>query len=1748
MAHRILVALVCLLGLLTAQGAWAEVGRTPGNFAVTPQGSATYTIPIFTPPGVNGLTPSLALTYNSASGVGYVGRGWSLAGLSAIQRCNKTIAQDGAASAVQLQVEDGYCLNGQRLLHAAGPYGQDGSTYQTEIADFSLITAHNSAGNGPEFFSVKTKDGLTYYYGATADSRVLATGQNTAHTWYLSQISDRSGNNIVFTYKMPDATTTGATHPVKIQWAATSSGAGDYINSIEFEYGANVPTSSTYAFIADTAVRDTDLLQTILVRSSGAVTRRYTLSYNTSPTTGGKRLDTVTECSDPSGTNCLAPTVIGYQDGEGGILTSSSTIFSSATTGSGIGDFNGDGFDDLLFHSGSALYVSFGGATALSAAVSIGATVAVASVGWTFGDVRGDGQDVILVPQNGVWVSYTWNGSGFASATAGVAVDSTIQSGLLDVDADGRADLVSVNTISMIIARLSTSTAGAVSFTPSATTIYDASGYQNLWVIFPSSGGARERFDFNGDGRSDLWFTSKALGDCYENFFGDTVCTSLYYSVYALVSPATPGAFTAISLAGGTATISGPQVPVFRTANLNDDACTDFLFDNAVRLSGCKGSTVASVTIPGNIVTALDWDGDGRRDVLSNDGGPNLSVNLSTGEGFASPVSTSLPNNGAWLAADFNGDGLDDLGNRTLSSISYRLHNGATIIPDLATSFADGFGVTASVSYSSLTTAVYTPGIGTGFPVSVVRGALKDGEGMQVVSTVAATDGVGGTYTTGYSYFGGYEDLHGRGFLGFDQVTITDSRNGMSQVDLYERTFPKTGALKQTTVYQSGGMPVSEQVFTLEERDLSLLGGSFSKFVHVSNIKTKQYEVGGPANGQMILETSTSLTYDNYGNVTESIHTVTDRDAASLDPEQSWKQTQTTSYFNDASGHWCLGLPESITQQYTATGATDITRTQAPVVDALNCRISGMIIEPGSSTRRVDSRFEFDSFGNIKSTTVTGRDSNAEAMPERISSTDWGTTGRFPLTQTDAMGLVNIYTYNEPTGQIATHTDPSGIVQVTNTFDTFQRLQRSTRADGTHTVYSYTLCGVSAVHACENGDKISDLTAINKLVVVADQRDKNEGLISQQLTYLDQFDRPIVQKGQTLSDDYSRVGRQYDALGRVWRESAPCTDSACNQYWTTNTFDPVGRVIEQTRPESQLNETPVRTVIVYDRLMQSITDGEGKLSIQRQDANGRLRRSQDHDGYYQDFFYDAAGSLIQVSDTAKDILFSASYSYGIQAFQDATTDMDLGTWQYRYNSLSERTGWTDAKGQSFSQTYDSISRPLTRSGPNLLAQWHWDGDESTPFTKGRLAGMSSSVPAYSETYRYDSAGRRVAEAIVSNGVLYTYDYEYDPITGQLSKLLYPTSTLNKRVTVAYGYQHGQLASVQDATPGNPVTVFWQATAQNARGQITTDRLGNGIVRNRAFDAVTGWQANVQAGLGGGASVLNQSYAYDRVGNVTQRQDGNAGLTENFYYDNLHRLDYSTLNDVENLNVDYHPTGNIKSRSDVGGGAEWTYDPTKKHAVTQAGGNGYAYDANGNMTRRAGANISWTSDNYPSSVPVPGGTAALTYNGNRELIRRQIPHPSGAMETTVYVGELVERRILNGIHDWRHYIKVNGQTVAIVSRQSNGAKAITYTLGDVQGSPAVFANSSGEAVLSESFDAFGRPRNATTWSGALSSAEQISVSDLSDRGYTGHTMLGYGGLIHMRGRVQDSITGRFLSPDPNIPDPGFTQSYNRYAYV
>jgi hypothetical protein len=208
-----------------------------------------------------------------------------------------------------------------------------------------------------------------------------------------------------------------------------------------------------------------------------------------------------------------------------------------------------------------------------------------------------------------------------------------------------------------------------------------------------------------------------------------------------------------------------------------------------------------------------------------------------------------------------------------------------------------------------------------------------------------------------------------------------------------------------------------------------------------------------------------------------------------------------------------------------------------------------------------------------------------------------------------------------------------------------------------------------------------------------------------------------------------------------------------------------------------------------------------------------------------------------------------------------------------------------------------------------------------------------------------------------------------------------------------------LASITDGDTG---TVYWAANTMNPRGQVTQETLGNGVITNRSFDGVRGWMNSVQAGLSGGSGILNDSYTFDTMGDVTEQQNNNLGLTENFYYDADERLDHSTLNGTLNLQMGYDTVGmgNIASRSDVAGGTAWTYDPVRKHAVTQAGtgGSSYAYDANGNASTRDGYNVTWTSSNDLTGISSAGETATFQYGPDRQRWQMSYTNSSGT-ETT-----------------------------------------------------------------------------------------------------------------------------------------------------
>ena len=522
---------------------------------------------------------------------------------------------------------------------------------------------------------------------------------------------------------------------------------------------------------------------------------------------------------------------------------------------------------------------------------------------------------------------------------------------------------------------------------------------------------------------------------------------------------------------------------------------------------------------------------------------------------------------------------------------------------------------------------------------------------------------------------------------------------------------------------------------------------------------------------------------------------------------------------------------------------------------------------------------------------------------------------------------------------------------------------------------------------------------------------------------------------------------------------------------------------------------------------------------------------------------------MQVNEQAQpgrsSTLFSASYGYGIAAFQETSNDRALGARTLWHDGLGQLRRWTDAKGQNFEASYDPLSRPVMRrdgvtgsSTQETKTQWVW-GQSSSQHNIGRLvsAAIETLDGIYAESYLYDNVGRVSTQTISLPGDVtpYQYGFDYDSGTGSLDTLTYPTSTSGYRFALKYTRQNGILKSISDAN--SPATVFWSLNEGpggiDAFGQITDDILGNGIFRQRLFDALTGSLERITAGTSvGDASLQNASIGYDDFGNVTQRQSGLASLPnsliEDFEYgepsvDHLDRLTHVELTSgttTETRDYDYDAFGNIELLT-----TSESATPSDRVPVDLS--------------------ITWTSYNYPGRIEAPWLSESATFAYGPDRRRWRMVYEAGSKtETTYYLGGLMEKVVTDGSSEFRHYIPGPTGMLGLYSRSASGPTPLSYLLGDHQGSLDTITDAVGGNPIRTAFTPFGVPRDPVDWSGAPASMPD----SITRQGYTFQTVLGRMGLNHMNGRVQDAISGTFLSPDPFVPDPLNTQAFNRYAYV
>lgn len=447
------------------------VATIPGEFKVGQDGSAGYTVHIETPKGIANVEPGITLEYNSNTGNGIAGVGWSIGGVTVINRGPATVEVDGFYDPPDFDSNDRFYLDGERLLCVAGTYGADGSEYRTQREQFSRVIYHKTATEN--WFEVWTKAGLRMEFGHCNTSCINSTSPGDASytlTWAVNKVSDNLGNywQVVYTDVSNPGTPTPGLRvlpnytPDSIVYTGTASNAP--MHKIQFYYEDRPDVSVGYVLGAQ--VVKGKRLKHIEVCTGSTSLRTYTLDYEISPVTGNSRLHQLNlkagpppvagQTIDPSLT-CL-PSTFTWSAGDTGwkndmYLTSTQrateqarlklrgdhpvnggTPAVSAYVDSGIkepficrfDDLNGDGLNDALVrHLGGRYYYR--------------------SIGTNFGFAATDQTTLLLNRGGGLWDDRTSsmpNLSGFPMLTS----SSSAGAMLMDVNSDGLSDAITTDT------------------------------------------------------------------------------------------------------------------------------------------------------------------------------------------------------------------------------------------------------------------------------------------------------------------------------------------------------------------------------------------------------------------------------------------------------------------------------------------------------------------------------------------------------------------------------------------------------------------------------------------------------------------------------------------------------------------------------------------------------------------------------------------------------------------------------------------------------------------------------------------------------------------------------------------------------------------------------------------------------------------------------------------------------------------------------------------------------------------------------------------------------------------------------------------------------------------------------------------------------------------------------------------------------------------------------------------------------
>lgn len=1483
-------------------------------------GALTYSYPLSIPEGRGGMSPKLALSYNSQNNdSGWFGYGWTMS-IPYIDRTVKVGTDKMYTNPAFVS-----SLHGELT-------SSNGVNYEQKVDDGSFAKYTFSSTT----WQMTDRDGTTYYFGNSYYSRTQNDAGTKIGRWYLTEVRDKFGNGILYSYIKDN----GTVYPSTISY--TEHALAHPLNLVTFNLENKNDRMISYKYGFRTT--DTKRVSYIKVVTSGKDNSYFTFNYTTGSNGVRSLLHNVEEkhLSTNDDWTALPKTIFEYENSSttfSGTITNTSSPYGSSviidTNNDGILDvygaadgyfpidINGDYKKDLIY---SDIHYNFPSDYNFD-------------INYSYNIGTNGGTDFFL---RKIYRPYSPYANAFPQNTPAPPLRSNISpSGVMvngavitDVNGDGFDDIV----------------------------YYDPYGGSGLAINttnntfeFPALNGLSflistdQTADINGDGLQDKITRSNTststLFSVYLNN-GTSYSSTTDYLYDAKITPTTYDVgvrFVDVNNDGlvdvvrsYSSSSTGGSCPVNQVKNeINLNVGSSFVLSSST-LSGYL--VTYSTCAAGNTTKEYDTNGDLTTDY---DGSVNNTLKQDVLKKVTGSLGSTLDVTYTWSSKT----GLNPL-------LPVPMYIVATTTDKLSESDTNPH----SVAYNFSDGQMY-------FDVAAPRDHKFAGFGK-----VTVTDGP--NKTTTYYHQGNTDDYttgeENDSYYSIGRPYRTDTfdlSTGSSTL------VSKNLSLYTTYSYASSSFTyLDSQVSNIYNSNGSYLSSGNKSYFDVTKRLIKTSYAYGDIEpfisfaSSTIIDKGTDLLTTSY----EYSNTRPQRLVKQFSVDYSGKTVEDTTYYYD-------NLPRSLVDKGVITSIYNIIYNQDGTINS-------------SST----SQTSYDATGNAIQT-IDGLG--------RITRAIYNSTYFFPTSKIDALNGTTTFSYDPYTLNLLTSRGPDGITSVKET-DGLGKVTRSYTlntsggmADETRTTYVYG--GGISVYSRKLGSSGANARSVQIYdsygrLIQSKNETSTDIFLTQDTTYdarsnILSTSLPYTTYGYGQTTDTPTNGSTiytYDGLGRVLTKSAFGTtlsyqysarsllvqDNASTQHKKSYSYDANGNI-------SQVNEYNGSNIYTTSYNYTPLN----KLS-RITDANGNIRN----------FSYLSNGALVYQEDphSLTDTTY-AGYSYTYDSLGNLLTKAGtLGTTTYAYDSLNRPTTRTLADATYGTST---ISIVYTGCSNNYLSPCTINRSTSSTTLAyngaGKLSSETLSIDgkSFARTYAYDTFSNPTTITYPDNGqAVYTYTLD-----GKQSMLSYVTpSGVTKNIVTSSSYN--SLGALSTLTYGNGIQMCNSYTSTSTDGSISPKLSKSAYVFNS-----TGCSSSVANQI----ELYKDQFTYkDNLtpSNVFTTYKDILGTThtrnDTFTYDNLARLtQISTSYDGGTPVTDalvYDPIGNIISENDIL--YRYSLDGTQNvHAVTSVGGMHITYDAQGNRIQVGDNAYAWNALNQMIIATSTTGTEFYTYDENGERIKRVI---------------------------------------------------------------------------------------------------------------------------------------------------------------